>query len=422
MKKFLTCLASAMLLVLGMNSCIEAPQITLSVDPVVTVAADGSSATISFTANRDWSARSSESWVTLNPSSGTASAQPVTVTAKCEANTTYNPRSATVTIYAEDAVQSVRINQDENKGLIITTLSYDVPATETVLSVNVETNVQFSVDIPASAQSWISYQGTKAVALSQMVFKIAANNSDSSREAKITVTPAVSGVATQVITVRQARGVPATAVDLGVSVAEGGYVYKLYVSKTNLGANTQQDYGGMYAWGNPVTQANYSWPTYKWGEEMTKLTKYCPRDKASYWGGSGSPDGKYVLEKADDAATVKMGEGWHIPTSAEMKALIDQCTWTWTTVGGKKGYEVKSKQEGNNNSVFIPAAGYGYLTMREESGVKGRYWTSNLGDGEPFNASALTFTDIEYKMLTYERCNGFAIRPVFTEVDPNVVN
>ena len=119
MKKTFTCLASAILLVLGMNSCVEDPQITLSVDPVVTVAADGTSATISFTANRDWTARCSESWVTLNPSSGTASAQPVTVTARCEANTTYNPRSATVTIYAEDATQTVRINQEENKGLII---------------------------------------------------------------------------------------------------------------------------------------------------------------------------------------------------------------------------------------------------------------------------------------------------------------
>lgn len=423
MKKTFAYLASAILLVLGMNSCIGVPQVALSIDPEVTVGAEGSSASIRFTANRDWTARSSESWVTLNPSSGTASSEAVTITATCAPNTTFFPRSATVTIYAEDVSQAVQITQEEKKGMILSEQTFDVPAEGRTLDLFMEANVQFSVSIDASAQSWISYEGTKALATQHLVFKVAPNNSDKAREGKIQIVPEVNSVATQVVTVRQGRQVPATAVDLGVRVAENGFVYILYVSKTNLGANAPEAYGDMYAWGETATKANYSWPYYKWAENgMTKFTKYCQRDKASYWAGSGDPDGKTSLEKADDVAQAKLGEGWRIPTSAEMKALIDQCTWTWTTVGGKKGYEVKSKQEGNNNSIFIPAAGYKYLTSPEGSGVDGRYWTRDLGSDNPIIAFALTFIETGAKVLTYERCNGFPIRPVFTEVDPNIVN
>lgn len=419
MKKFFFFLTTAILLMLGMGSCIPEPQITLSVEPEAKVSADGKSVAITFTANRDWSARSSESWVTLNPSSGTASSSPVTVTANCAPNTTYDPRSATVTIYAEDAVQSVRITQEENKGLIISTLTYDVPAKENTLKVYVETNVDYQVDIESSAKSWITYNGTKAVSVKELAFTIAENKMTAPRTGKVTVTPAVSGVATQVITINQARAVPAEAVDLGVTVtSQTGTVYKLFVAKCNVGASSPEQYGDQFAWGEIATKANCSWPYYKWGEGMTKLTKYCPRDKASNWGGSGDPDGKNALEMADDAARVKLGGGWRMPTEAEMKALLSQCTWTWTTVGGKKGYEVKSKAQGNNNSIFLPAAGYQYLTMREESSFKGRYWTSDLSKGEPFNAAALSFSDSEYKILTYERCNGFSIRPVYTEEEP----
>lgn len=37
--------------------------------------------------------------------------------------------------------------------------------------------------------------------------------------------------------------------------------------------------------------------------------------------------------------------------------LIDKCTWTWTTLNGKKGYNVKGQ---NGNTIFFPAAGFKY--------------------------------------------------------------
>jgi hypothetical protein len=41
-------------------------------------------------------------------------------------------------------------------------------------------------------------------------------------------------------------------------------------------------------------------------------------------------------------------------TYDEMKELIDNCTWEWTSVNGINGYQVTGP---NSNSIFLPAAG-----------------------------------------------------------------
>ena len=60
-----------------------------------------------------------------------------------------------------------------------------------------------------------------------------------------------------------------------------------------------------------------------------------------------------------DAATANWGGSWRMPKSTELKELIDNCTWTWTTQNGVNGYKVIGT---NGNSIFLPAAGlYGSL-------------------------------------------------------------
>ena len=109
MKRILHYLAAVLLIVIA--SCQKAPELTLSGLTTLEVSADGGSGTISFTTNRDWSASWSASWVSVSPSSGSASDGPVTVTVRCEPNTTYDPRSATVTITAEGLTQTVTVSQ-----------------------------------------------------------------------------------------------------------------------------------------------------------------------------------------------------------------------------------------------------------------------------------------------------------------------
>ena len=54
-------------------SCQKAPFVTLNTPRSFTFTRDGGTQNITFTCNRNWSVSSSESWIQVSPSSGTAS-------------------------------------------------------------------------------------------------------------------------------------------------------------------------------------------------------------------------------------------------------------------------------------------------------------------------------------------------------------
>ena len=83
----------------------------------------------------------------------------------------------------------------------------------------------------------------------------------------------------------------------------------------NLGAASQADYGDHYSWGEIEPKSDFDWKTYKWGAKNTELTKYVSTD--SY----GPVDNKTQLDPEDDAAAVKLGGKWRMPTKEELDAL-----------------------------------------------------------------------------------------------------
>lgn len=192
------------------------------------------------------------------------------------------------------------------------------------------------------------------------------------------------------------------AVDLGLSVKW---------ANANLGASEPEDYGERFAWGETTSKSDFSWSTYKWcnGSEST-LTRYCPSDKVSYWGGPGSPDNKKDFrdyDYADDAARAKLGGKWRVPTPEECTELINQCTWTWTNQVGMEGFLVTGT---NGNSIFLPTTVYG-------SSIIGRYWASSLYGGIYSTPDIACRFSIQYdgkKVSTVvgSRYYGHAIRPV----------
>ena len=177
----------------------------------------------------------------------------------------------------------------------------------------------------------------------------------------------------------------------------------------NVGATTPEEYGGYYAWGETEEKENYDWSTYKWcnGSETT-MTKYCA--SSSY----GTVDNKTVLDPEDDVAHVKWGGNWRMPTKAELDELCTNCTWTWTTQNGVKGYKVTSKT--NGNSIFLPAAGNRDGANLYDSGSYGYYWSSSLLEGYSYCACYLYFSsgyDVWY--YYHSRYHGFSVRPVCSE-------
>ena len=112
----------------------------------------------------------------------------------------------------------------------------------------------------------------------------------------------------------------------------------------NVGANSPEEYGDYFAWGETETKDNYDCDTYKWGTAaydtifngwyLETLTKYNTDS------GYGTVDNKTTLTLADDAARANWGGKWRMPTDAEWEELMNSCTWTWTTLNGVKGYTV----------------------------------------------------------------------------------
>ncbi|MBO5181812.1 MAG: hypothetical protein J6B92_07990 [Paraprevotella sp.] len=187
------------------------------------------------------------------------------------------------------------------------------------------------------------------------------------------------------------------AVDLGLSVKW---------ATCNVGANSPEEYGGYYAWGETEEKSNYDWSTYKYCKgSYDTMTKYCTN--SSY----GTVDNKTVLDPEDDVAHVKWGGSWRMPTSSEIQELVNNCLWTWTTQNGVNGYVVTSKS--NGNSIFLPAAGYRWGEFVNDSGSGGYYWSASLNEDRSDYASYLGFySGNRYLYYYFDRYYGFSVRPV----------
>ena len=205
----------------GMASCQKAPELTLTSSSNIEFSADGSSGSITFTANRDWTAHANDSWVSVSPSSGAASDGAVTVTVRCNANTTYEDRSTTVTINMGDLSQTVTVKQPANKGIVLPKQVFDLQSDTRSIDVEVQANVQYSVSTSAN---WIKQVGTKALSSKTLSFSIEENKTYDSREGKITIKPTEGNVQEQVITVKQAGRIAVASVTLdktSVKLKEG---------------------------------------------------------------------------------------------------------------------------------------------------------------------------------------------------------
>lgn len=168
------------------------------------------------------------------------------------------------------------------------------------------------------------------------------------------------------------------AVDLGLSVKW---------ATCNVGATNPEDYGNYYAWGETTTKTSYTEDNSKtWDKDMGDI------------GGHS----RY------DAAKANWGSGWRMPTESEFDELRDNCTWTWTKLNGVKGYEVKSKK--NGNSIFLPAAGDFLGGTPRSRGSDGSYWSStHRGTG---SAYCLEFVSDVYGTYWGYRYYGHSVRPV----------
>ena len=134
--------------------------------------------------------------------------------------------------------------------------------------------------------------------------------------------------------------VPKDFVDLGLPSG-------LLWAKCNIGAATESDAGGYFAWGETAPKTEFGYGKYKFGSTFTKYN----------WS-----DNLRELQPEDDAATVILGPWCHTPTKAEWEELIEKCTWEATKVtmpGTTEPVVAYWKVTGpNGNHIILPSTGY----------------------------------------------------------------
>ncbi len=154
-------------------------------------------------------------------------------------------------------------------------------------------------------------------------------------------------------------------VDLGLSV--------LWAT-CNIGADSPEQYGDYFAWGETQTKSYYAIDNYAHcNGDISSFTKYTQHPDKTYL---GTPDRKKTLEKTDDAATQLMGENWRVPQYDDFEELRIRCSCKCCKLNGTWGYLFTSTR--NGNSIFFPLSG-----MRDPgdimySGERGYYWSNQL--------------------------------------------
>ena len=171
-------------------------------------------------------------------------------------------------------------------------------------------------------------------------------------------------------------------------------------AKCDLGATSPEKYGDEYSWGETWTKTSKE---YYYFTDIVEgqYTKYDSRDK------------RFFLEKEDDVAYLRLGEGWRYPTWNEVQELIDNCTVTESRLNGRLGLMFISKI--NNNYIFFNY--YSSLLGIPASWL----WTSAVVESDPTMAKCLYFKlnddtgKIMVKRFDRQRSNRFPIRPVYVK-------
>jgi len=197
-----------------------------------------------------------------------------------------------------------------------------------------------------------------------------------------------------------------------VQLWEGGP----YWADRNIGAKKPSDSGLYFWWGDTKGHRpsggtfNFNFvynnsAIYTYGKGMAEL-------QSVGWVASSG-----VLAPAHDAAHVKWGGAWRMPTDQELCDLDDKCDWTWTTMNGVYGNVVRGRGNYASNSIFLPAAGNAYLTSLYKDGY-GYYWSSGFYSLSYVDAWYLRFgrgchdSGARLWGIERDRYYGFSIRPV----------
>ena len=185
----------------------KVPEITLDAT-AANFTTEGGSTVVTFTSSDAWTAEAinnrADAWCSVSPTSGTAGNGKVTITAT--ANDTTDDRTATVVIKSGTTQKTIAVSQKQKDALTVTSSKFEISADGGDVAIEVKANIDFEYAIEESAKDWVTYQTTRAMKTSTVVFNVAKSEDVEKREAKITIK---SGEFNEVVTIYQEGATPA---------------------------------------------------------------------------------------------------------------------------------------------------------------------------------------------------------------------
>ena len=175
-------------------------------------------------------------------------------------------------------------------------------------------------------------------------------------------------------------------VDLGLSVKWG---------TCNLSANSPEERGNYYAWGETETKDVFETSTYKYYDSTAETFINI---------------GDNISGTTYDAASTNLGTDWRTPTYEEISEIYDNCIWHESKFKGVSGYLVTSKT--NGNSIFVPT-----VSCTNTSSSKARYsqfWSATSASLSSAYYLNYNYFKVEntYRAKDMDKPYGLPIRPV----------
>lgn len=165
--------------------CQEETFLTSNDSTLFNIESKSSTNVITFDTNVTWTASSSDSWLTVTPSSGNPGTVTVTVTAA--ANNTYDSRTATVSVTAGELMKSFSFIQASNNGYILQETNFSVGSEGGSIRVPIQSNVDYDVTVEEKSQTWLSISQTKALSNNTIIITATKNDTYDSRRGVVYV-------------------------------------------------------------------------------------------------------------------------------------------------------------------------------------------------------------------------------------------
>lgn len=335
-----------------------------------TVPVEGGVVSIAINSTVAWTAKASESWVTISPSSGEAG--DATVKASVLKNDTNDSRTATVTFTAGTKSATYTITQSQLDAMNIATTEYTVEAEGGTVEIPVSANVEYSVIVP-DAIDWIHVTSTRGMVDTKITLTVDGTHdyvqdegtgeilADAiARTAKVTV----SGAGTEtVVTIGQKAFVPYFEYEgdwagLQWSFYDGvPVVFPQEGGTFVINVNTNIDWRAYFSFWDPSIEAGVDVMENGWAKlsfdvnagtitiEMEPNDSYFTREDYLYSVGivNGVEDGNFG------------GLGWFQQTGKPIEGAAAEFVWskTLSELGIPEGYNRLAYKTYNGDALLV---------------------------------------------------------------------